>query len=212
MNIVNDCLRHAYSVPGTLPCKLVESGTFSHVSDFRVRENYRWGSTVHGHAWNQNSKKYQKTYPLLDMTSFYADTPENEVILNMSSFHADIPGNEVILNMSSFHADTPGNEVILNMSSFHADTPENEVILNMSSFHADTPGNEVILNMSSFHADTPGNEVILNMSSFHADTPGNEVILHTVCQGGLETRAIYNSTSLLSRQQHLLYFRGTGWG
>jgi len=132
MNIVNDCLRHAYSVPGTLPCKLVESGTFSHVSDFRVRENYRWGSTVHGHAWNQNSKKYQKTYPLLDMTSFHADTPENEVILNMSSFHAD--------------------------------------------------------------------------------TPGNEVILHTVCQGGLETRAIYNSTSLLSWQQHLLYFRGTGWG
>ena len=164
MNIVNDCLRHAYSVPGTLPCKLVESGTFSHVSDFRVRENYRWGSTVHGHAWNQNSKKYQKTYPLLDMISF------------------------------------------------HADTPENEVILNMTSFHADTPENEVILNMSSFHADTPGNEVILNMSSFHADTPGNEVILHTVCQGGLETRAIYNSTSLLSWQQHLLYFRGTGWG
>ena len=148
MNIVNDCLRRAYSVPGTLPCKLVESGTFSHVSDFRVRENYRWGSTVHGHAWNQNSKKYQKTYPLLDMISFHADTLENEVILNMSSFHAD----------------------------------------------------------------TPGNEVILNMTSFHADTPGNEVILHTVCQGGLETRAIYNSTSLLSWQQHLLYFRGTGWG
>ena len=97
MNIGDDLLYKAcYSVPDTLACKhykLVESGIFSHVNDFRV-ERCIGGINC---AWVCLNSEQPGGIPvgsfpyLLDITSF-------PYPLDITSFPCSTPGNEAILH------------------------------------------------------------------------------------------------------------------
>ena len=107
MNIGDDLQYKAcYSVPDTLACKhykLVESGIFSHVNDFRVERcigglNCAWACLN-----SEQPGGITVGYILIPIPVGYNLIP---ILLNITSF-------PYLLNTTSFPCSTPGNEAIL---------------------------------------------------------------------------------------------------